>query len=198
MDHRQGPTPPAAATDGVGMVGVVLSMLILALLAVGSLALLSNGSPAGTGSKTGLGGQVDTASDVLAQSQLSSVQSQVAPAATAQGGFGSGTNIVLPGTTTGPSTVGRLVSDAPTVSEAVSPGTGSGAGGGDGSSLTLAALSHTGTCWFLWISVGAATWYGAEPEAGNSCQAPALAAAPTASSPAAGTIGWSPGSYPQV
>lgn len=68
----------------------------------------------------------------------------------------------------------------------------SGAGGG---SVTLADRSAGGTCWLVWKSAGAPTWYGAQTDQ-PSCTAPALASVPAAGPVSSTSIGWQEGSFP--
>jgi hypothetical protein len=168
--------------SGFGMVGVALSLLVVALLSVGAAAAFGGGTNStAPGGSSALGSDVRSAYDTQAQSNLSSTMQDVRGAVVANGGA-SGLDLGQFGVSTdsssGPGSVSGAVADT---------SDGSGA-------VTLATSSKSGTCWFIWFS-GSSTFYGAEPDA-TSCTAPALAAAPTPGSPAPGGIGWQAGSFP--
>jgi Tfp pilus assembly protein PilX len=181
-------TPRSSKRDaGFGLVSIVLSLLIVALLSVGALKEFAGGATTGAGSKA-LNTTVAQAYDVQVQSALSSTMQNVRDGAISNGGL-SASDLAQYGVQSGPS-------DSPsTVSGALAATAGSGAAGPLGfGSVTLAAASKSGTCWFIWFSTSA-TWYGFEPDA-TSCVAPPLATAPTASAGSPGAIGWQEGSFP--
>ena len=169
--------------------GMVISLLIVALLSVGALKAFGGGVGAGSGAKT-LRPTVDQAYDVQAQSTLSTAMQNVRDGAISNGGL-SDSDLAQYGVTPGPSSSSSIVSGAVAASTAASGGTDGPLGFG---SVTLAADSQSGTCWFVWFS-SSATWYGFEPDA-TSCVASPLAAAPTAGAGSPGTIGWQQGSFP--
>jgi hypothetical protein len=181
--RARGAFSPGGGEAGFGMVGVALSLLVVALLSVGAAAAFGGGSasPTSAGGTSGLGADVKSAYDTQAQSNLSNTMQNVRAAALSNGGA-SGLDLgqfgVSPGSSTGPSSVSGAVA---------ATDDGSGA-------VTLAVSSQSGTCWFIWFSDGS-TYYGAEPDA-TSCTASAMAAAPTPGSPAPGAIGWQAGSFP--
>jgi hypothetical protein len=168
---------------------MVISLLIVALLSVGALKAFGSGAGAGSGAKA-LHSTVHQAYDVQAQSTLSTAMQNVRDGAISNGGV-SVSDLARYGVTPGPSSSPSVVSGAVADSTAA-------IGGTDGPlgfvSVTLAADSQSGTCWFVWFS-SSATWYGFEPDA-TSCVAPPLAAAPTAEAGAPGMIGWHQGSFP--
>ncbi len=178
--------PPDEA--GFGLLGIVISLLVVALLSVGALEAFAGGSGAGSGSQV-LSPTVDRAYDVQAQSSLSTAMQNVRDGAISNGGL-SASDLAQFGVTTGPS------SSATMVSGAVADQTASG--GPDGAlgfgSVTLAAASKSGTCWYVWFSTSA-TWFGFEPDA-TSCIAPSMATAPTPGAGSPGTVGWQQGSFP--
>ena len=177
---------------GFGMIGVALSLLVLALLSVGALEAFGGGQ-ATSAQKGALGGTVANAYDVEAQSNLANAMQNVRSALIADGDaaavdltqFG-----VTSGASTAPGSVSGAVADAADDGGAGSVG-GPGAGGG---AVTLAASSRSGACWFTWFSA-AATWYGVEPDA-TSCVAQAMVGAPTPARASPGSIGWQEGSFP--
>jgi hypothetical protein len=174
--------------DGFGLVGVVISLLIVALLSVGALKAFASGTGTGAGTSA-LNPTVDQAYDVQAQSALSSAMQNVRDGAISNGGF-SPSDLAQEGVTTGPSGSPSGVSGAAADTDA----TGGVSGPLGPGSVTLAAASKSGTCWFVWFST-TATWYGFERDA-TSCQAEPMMAAPSASAGSPGTTGWQEGSFP--
>jgi hypothetical protein len=77
-----------------------------------------------------------------------------------------------------------------------SGGGGSGGSGGSGS-ITLAIRSTSGNCWLIWKGAGGGTWFGEQTDL-PSCTAPALGAAPTASTVSSTAIGWRYGAFPGI
>ena len=173
---------PHRSDAGLSMVVTVLSLMITALLVA---LLLGTTLTSGSKSKAGVSNApgVALATSLQAQQSLSTGLSSAAAAAATVGGLGSVDAARM--TAENPST------DATTVSVAVVPGSG-----GEGGSITLAARASDGTCWLVWRSAGAATWYGAQTDL-PSCTAPALASAPTPGPVSSSAIGWQPGSFPQ-
>jgi hypothetical protein len=186
-----GATRRAAGDEGaLGLLSIVISLVIVALLSVGALKTFASGTGAGPGSPP-LKASVDQAYDVQAQSALSNALQNVRDGAISTGGL-SGSDLAQYGVTTGPS-----------VSPSDVSGVVAGAGAADGAngplgpgSVTLAAQSKSGTCWFVWFSTSV-TWYGFEPDA-TSCAAEVMVGAPSASRGSPGTIGWQEGSFPIV
>jgi len=180
------PRERRAPEDGFGLVGMVLSLLIVGVLGAGAVLTLGGGSSSSdlnglragsSASSAGLGADVTHAGDVAAQSTLSTVMQNVLDASVADGGFG-GLDLSQYGVVAGPSTSDSAVSGV------VSPA----------GNATLAVLARSGTCWMVWLSSGV-TWYGAEVHAAS------CAAAPVDTAPTAGTTGgvtWQPGSFPSV
>ncbi|HEY5025019.1 MAG TPA: hypothetical protein VII76_08590 [Acidimicrobiales bacterium] len=182
---------PRTSNDeaGLGLVSIVVSLLLVALLSVGALKAFAGGTVTGSGSKS-LNPTVDQAYDVQAQSALSSAMQNVRDGAISNGGLSS-SDLVQYGVQSGPSNAASVVSGA--VMDATDAG-GAPSGPLGFGSVTLAASSKTGTCWFVWFSTSA-TWYGFEPDS-TSCAATPLSTAPTPSAGAPGTIGWQQGSFP--
>jgi hypothetical protein len=174
--------------DGFGLLSVVISLLIIALLSVGALKAFASGAGTGAGAPP-LKAGVDQAYDVQAQSALSSALQNVRDGAISNGGV-SGADLAQYGVTTGPSTSPSDVSGAVAESDA----TGGSNGPLGPGSVTLATESKSGTCWFVWFST-TGTWYGFEPDS-TSCAAEAMFGAPSASRGSPGTIGWQEGSFP--
>lgn len=189
MGHVGPTTLPPRGEAGFGLVGIIMSLLIVALLSIGALKAFAGGVGTGPGSQS-LRPTVDQAYDVSAQSTLSDTMQNVRDGAISDGGL-SASDLAQYGVTPGPSNSSSAVSGAVTHSSA-------GGGLADGplgfGSVTLAADSRSGTCWFVWFS-SSATWYGFEPDA-TSCVASPLAAAPIAGPGSPGTIGWQQGSFP--
>ena len=182
---------PGADERGFGMIGVALSLLVLALLSVGALETFGGGQPT-SAEKGALGGSVANAYDVEAQSNLANAM-QNARSALIADGDASAVDLAQFGVTSGASTAPGSVSGA--VADAADGGTGSvGGPGAGGGAVTLAASSKSGACWFIWFS-DAATWYGVEPDA-TSCVALAMAGAPTPARASPESIGWQEGSFP--
>jgi hypothetical protein len=176
--------------DGFGLVGIVISLLIVALLSVGALKAFASGTGSGAGTSA-VNPTVDQAYDVQAQSALSSVMQNVRDGAISNGGF-SASGLAQQGVTTGPSGSASAVSGAVADTDATG-GVSSPLGPG---SVTLAAESKSGTCWFVWFSTSA-TWYGFQPDA-TSCQAEPMMVAPSPSAGSPGTTGWQQGSFPST
>lgn len=184
-------SPGSSPEAGLGLVSVVISLLIVALLSLGAVKELTGGTGgaagAGPGSGSqGLGATVTKAYDVQAQSALSNAMQSMLDDAIANGGL-SVIDLGPFGVIAGPSTSASEVSGA--------TGNVGGADGPLGSgSVTLAARSRSGTCWFVWFSTSA-TWFGDEPSA-VSCRARPLTNAPLPGAAAPGTVGWQEGSFP--
>jgi hypothetical protein len=176
--------------DGFGLVGIVISLLIVALLSVGALKAFASGTGSGAGTSA-VNPTVDQAYDVQAQSALSSVMQNVRDGAISNGGF-SASGLAQQGVTTGPSGSASAVSGAVADTDATG-GVSSPLGPG---SVTLAAESKSGTCWFVWFSTSA-TWYGFQPDA-TTCQAEPMMVAPSPSAGSPGTTGWQQGSFPST
>ena len=172
---------------GFGLLGIVISLLVVALLSLGALKALAGGSGAGPASQT-LSPTVDRAYDVQAQSSLSTALQNVRDGAISDGGL-TAADLAQFGVTTGPSTSATMVSGA--VAPAATSGADSPLGFGG---VTLAAASSTGTCWYVWFSTSA-TWFGFEPDA-TSCTATSMTTAPTPGAGSPGTVGWQQGSFP--
>lgn len=173
---------------GFGLLGIVISLLVVALLSVGALEAFAGGSGTGSGSQV-LSPTVDRAYDVQAQSSLSTAMQNVRDGAISNGGL-SASDLAQFGVTTGPSSSATMVSGA-----VADPAASGGADGALGfGSVTLAAASKSGTCWYVWFSTSA-TWFGFEPDA-TSCIAPSMATAPSPGAGSPGTVGWQQGSFP--
>ena len=177
------------AEAGFGLLGTVISLMVLALLSVGALKAFAGGAGAGSGAQA-LGASVTKAYDIEAQSNLSTAVQNARDGAITNGGL-SGLDLTAYGVTAGPSSSPDEVSGAEANSSNTSSDFGSSLGSG---SVTLAAKSKSGTCWFAWFAASA-TWFGAEPDA-TSCGAQPMAAAPTPGPASPGTIGWQLGSFP--
>jgi len=181
---------PHRSDAGLSMVVTVLSLMITALLVA---LLLGTTLTSGSKSKAGVSNApgVAMATSLQAQQSLSTGLSSAAAAAATVGGLGSVDAARMTAENPSISFVAGPSTDATTVSVAVVPGSG-----GEGGSITLAARASDGTCWLVWRSAGAATWYGAQTDL-PSCTAPALASAPTPGPVSSSAIGWQPGSFPQ-
>jgi hypothetical protein len=180
----------SAGEDGFGLLGVVISLLILAVVSFGALAALGGGGAAtGSHAQTFIP-SVTNAYDVQAQSTLATAMQSVRDGAIANGGL-SGLNLSQYGVLTGPSGSPEEVSGA-TSDASASPGGPDGPLGGG--SVTLAVASKSGTCWFVWLS-GSDTWFGFEPDV-TTCAALPLTTVPTPGRASPGTIGWQHGSFP--
>jgi type II secretory pathway pseudopilin PulG len=170
------------------MVGIVVSLLIVGLLSLVVLRSVGGGM-ATSKDASSLGASVALAYDVQAQSTLSNTMQNVRDALVSNGNA-SVLNLAQFGVTAGPSNAPSTVSGA--VSDTGDPAD-LGAASGSGS-VTLAAWSKSGTCWFVWFSASA-TWYGAEPGS-SSCLAQPLSGEPSPGAPSAGSVGWQQGSFP--
>ena len=179
----------SAHESGFGLVSIVISLLIVALLSVGALKAFAGSAGTGAGSPA-LNPAVDQAYDVQAQSALSSAMQNVRDGAISNGGL-SASDLAQYGVISGPSTSSSTVSGAVASTSATGDGLDGPLGFG---SVTLAADAKSGTCWFVWFSTSA-TWYGFEPDA-TSCAAQPIATAPTPGAGSPGTIGWQAGSFP--
>lgn len=169
---------------GFGLVGIVISLMIVAILSVGALKAFASGAGPGSGSPA-QNPAVNQAYDVQAQSALSNAMENVRDGAISNGGV-SASDLAQYGVSAAPSTSPSEVSGAVAASSA------------DGSigygAVTLAAESKSRTCWFVWFS-SSATWYGSEPSA-SSCAAQPMPDAPTPGAGSPGSIGWQPDSFP--
>jgi len=174
---------------GFGLVSIVFSLLIVALLSVVALKGLVGETSTGTGSKP-LAVTVDQARDVQAQSSLSSAMQDIRDGAISNGSV-SASDLAQYGVQPSPSSSASEVSGA--VADASAAGGDSGGALGFGG-VTLAAQAASGTCWFVWFSASA-TWYGFEPDA-TTCVAQSMSVAPTAGPDSPGMIGWQQGSFP--
>lgn len=174
--------------DGFGLLGVVISLLVLAVASFGALAALQNGTTTGSGGQT-LNASVTKAYDIEAQSALATAMQNVRDGAIANGGL-SGLDLSQYGVLAGPSGSPEEVSGATSGASGAPGGSQGPLGGG---SVTLAVASKSGTCWFVWLS-GSDTWFGVEPDA-TTCGAPPLTTAPTPGRASPGTIGWQQGSF---
>src|ERR1700687_5576504 len=86
---------------GFGLIGIVISLLIVALLSIGALRAFAGGTGTGTGSQA-LRPTVDQAYDVQAQSTLSNTMQNVRDGAISNGGL-SVSDLAQYGVATGPS-----------------------------------------------------------------------------------------------
>ncbi len=183
---------------GLSLAGLLVSLLVLALLAGGSVAALDL-SGGGTrseltvpavspttrgGTPSAAGNLIDTAADLAAQQNLDTALQLVEQQAAVSGYAGIDADDLDAGArglhfVTGPTTGDTDVSFAATDSGGV---------------VTLAALSASGTCWYLWAGAGA-TWFGAGPGA-TVCVAVPMADPPVSSTPVPGRAGWQRGSFP--
>ncbi len=171
--------------SGFGLVSIVISLAIVAILSV--VALKSFAATTGSASgPQGLHTSVDQAYDVAAQSALSSAMQNVRDGAISNGAV-SASDLGQYGVTAGAST------SASDVAGAVAPPDGAGGALGYGS-VTLAAQAKSGTCWYVWFS-SSSTWFGVLPDA-TTCVALSMPEAPTPGAPSPGTIGWQQGSFP--
>ncbi len=191
---------------GFGMIGLVLSLAIVAIGgAIGGTFLLG-GSGSNDGLGSGAGSPANRAYDVVAETTLETAQSAVETAATTTGYSGINAQSLAFDEPSLDFTSGASTSNT-TVSVATSSGGGAGTGqlpgqglGGAASSasVTLASYSDstsaTGSCLYVWMTTGS-TLFGAEEDQ-TSCTAPALAQAPATSSPSSSSIGWAEGTYP--
>lgn len=179
--------------DGFGLIGIAVSLVVIAALTAVAFTL------GGTGATTTGGGQnaeVARAYDVAAQATLSTTLTNVRNAALADGGYGA-VDLTQLGVSSGPATSAQGVSGVVSAAGAA-PGTGGltvpgvGGTGGTGGTVTLAARSQSGACFFVWASAGV-TWYGAAAHP-SSCVAVPMAGPPA---PTAGSgVTWRTGGFP--
>ena len=181
--HRIRSTGPARIADdhGLSLLITAISLLVSALLVLLVLEATASSDP---GPKPGTRAPAAAADATLAQQNLSAGLSAAALAdAGGQGSLDAATLQAggpAPAFTQGPST---------------GPGTVSVTPAPDGNSVTLVARSTDGTCWAVWWSPDAATWYGAQ-SGQSSCTAPALSVAPSAGSVSNAGFGWQQGAFP--
>jgi Tfp pilus assembly major pilin PilA len=190
-----GPEPrPSPDQSGFGLVSIVISLGIVAILSVVALKSFAGTTGSAAGAQ-GLHAPVDQAYDVAAQSTLSSAMQNVRDGALSNGAM-SASDLGQYGVITGASTSASEVSGAVAPSGAsASAGAGAGAGGAPGyGSVTLAAQAKSGSCWYVWFS-SSSTWFGVQPDA-TTCVAAAMPEAPTPGAPSPGAIGWQQGSFP--
>ncbi len=193
---------------GFGMIGLVLSLAVVAVGGAVGGTMMMGGSSSNDGLGSGAGSPANRAYDVGAESTLETAQSAVETAATTGGYSGITAQSLEFDEPSLDFTSGASTNNA-TVSVATSSGGASGIGqlpvqgvGGTGTSsggsVTLAAYSDsttgTGSCLYVWMTSGA-TWFGAE-ENQTSCTAPDLSQAPSPGSPSPSSIGWQQGTYP--
>jgi hypothetical protein len=186
---RFGPEPrPSVEQSGFGVLSIVISLGIVAILSVVALKSFA-GTTGATAGAQGLHGSVNQAYDVAAQSTLSTAMQNVRDGALSNGEV-SASDLGQYGVTTGSSTSASVVSGA------VAPsGDTADAGGAAGyGSVTLAAQAKSGTCWYVWFS-SSSTWFGVQPDA-TTCEASAMPEAPAPARPSPTTIGWQQGSFP--
>ena len=193
---------------GFGMIGLVLSLAVVAVGgAIGGTVLLG-GSGSNDGLGSGAGSPANKAYDIAAESTLETAQSAVETAATTTGYSGISAQSLefdepsldfTSGASTSDTTVSVATSDAGAVNPGQAPaqslgGTGSTSGG----SVTLASYSNStsgsGSCLYVWMTSGS-TWFGAEEDQ-TSCPAPVLSQAPQPGAPSSSSIGWAQGTYP--
>jgi hypothetical protein len=198
----------SAAGAGFGMIGLVLSLAVVAVGgAIGGTVLLG-GSGSNSELGDGTGSPANKAYDIAAETTLETAQTAVETAATTSGYSGISAQSLefdepsldfTAGASTNNTTVSVATSAGGASSSGQLPSQGVGAAGSSsGGSVTMASYSSstsgTGSCLFVWMTSGS-TWFGAE-EGQSSCTAPALAQAPVTSAPSSSSIGWSQGSYP--
>ncbi len=187
MRVRPEPRPPEDQS-GFGLLSIVISLGIVAILSVVALKSFAGTTGSGAGAP-GLHASVDQADDAAAQSALSTAMQNVRDGAISNGAV-SASDLGQYGVTAGASTSASAVSGA-----VAPPGAGADAGGAVGyGSVTLAAQARSGSCWYVWFS-SAGTWFGVQPDA-TTCEASALPEAPTPSHPSPTTIGWQQSSFP--
>lgn len=190
---------PGIDERGLSVAGLLVSMLVLAVVAGGSVAALDLGggsstpalrlpSASGTaaGAEPAVGGVVGEAADIAAQQNLDTAADIVEQAA-ASSGYAGITPAAVEGAARGLAFTTGASSGDDQVSLVASPAPGDG-------SVTLALRSSSGTCFLVWTA-SAATWFGTEPGAGT-CAAGALDAPPAASTPGPGKVGWQQGTFP--
>ena len=169
---------------GLSMVVTLASMVIVALLVlIGLKATFGSGTTAGSS----IHQPVSAADDAQAQQSLSTALTTAGAAAAGTGSY-----------------VGLAASALQTAEPSLTfvdgassgPGTVSVASTSDGSgSITLAARATGGTCWVVWRSPQAGTWYGAQT-GGGSCAAQPVEPTPNPGTVSATSIGWQQGSFP--
>ncbi len=193
----------SGAGTGFGMIGLVLSLAVVAVGgAIGGTFLLG-----GSGSNNGLsanGSPANRAYDIAAESTLETAQSAVETVVTTVGYSGITVQSLAFDEPSVDFTSGASNSNT-TVSVASSQGGSANGGGGlgdmgttSGGSVTLATFSNSasgsGSCLFVWMTSGS-TWFGAEVDQ-TSCTAPSLSQAPQSATPSSSSIGWTQGSFP--
>ncbi|HUO49411.1 MAG TPA: hypothetical protein VMU09_11285 [Acidimicrobiales bacterium] len=208
-----GSVRPRTGEHGLGLVGLLVSLVVVAAVAGIALATLGSSTslPAGVGSlpgttakpgttpggagdgtssggssqPAGIGAAAGAAADEVAQQNLQRALSAADQAALAGGGdYGSLRASSLSASTRGLVYVAATSTGAGVVSLATSQA---------GGSVTMAVRSATGSCWLAWRTASV-TWLGAGPT-GGPCLAAAMSSAPSPGT-GAGGIRWQQGSFP--
>jgi Flp pilus assembly protein TadG len=187
-------SPPARRPErrrddaGLSMVVTAASLLVVALLVIFSVkATLGSTSASSAGSS--VRAPLAAADATQVQQTLST---GLAAAASAAGSTGSYVGL----------DASLLEASEPTITFVDGPSTGpnsvSVASTSDGSgSVTLAARTSNGTCWFAWRSPQAGTWYGAQTGT-TTCAAQPVESTPDPAPVSNTSIGWQQGSFPQA
>jgi type IV pilus assembly protein PilA len=170
--------------SGFLVMGVLLVVAVLAMVAIRSSMKTSTSGSIGPVQTVGTAADAARAQQSLSDA-LGAAQSQLV-AAEATGALSpAALHAAEPsvaftvGASTGPGTVSVFSDPA-----------GSGA-------VDLAARSSDGTCWYLWWSTHAGTWYGAQTGQ-SQCAAPALLVAPSPAPVTGTSIGWQQSSFPSA
>jgi hypothetical protein len=172
--------------DGLSMVVTLASLVVVALLV---LVGLKSTFGSGTTSGSSVHQPVSAADDAQAQQSLSTALTTAATAAS-----GAGSYVGLDATALQAAEPSLTFVDGPSTE----PDTVSVASTSDGSgSITLAARASGGTCWFVWRSPQAGTWYGAQTGSG-ACAAQPVEPTPNPGMVSSTSIGWQQGTFPTV
>jgi len=183
VSRRFVPRRPCRDDTGLSMVVTLAGLVVVALLVL--VGIRSTLSPGGSGPAAGH--PVSTADQVQAQQALSTA---LTAAGTASAGSGSYVGL----------DASMLQTAEPTLTFTAGPSDGAAtvsvASTSDGSgSVTLAARASGGTCWFVWRSPQAGTWYGAQ-SGGGSCAAQPIEPTPNPGTVSSTSIGWQQGGFP--
>jgi hypothetical protein len=184
-----GARPARRRTDaGLSMVVTAASMLLVALLVIVSVKA-TLGSSGSASVHSSIQAPLSAADATQVQQTLST---GLAAAASAAGATGSYVGLDASTLETSEPTISFVdgPSSGPTMVSVASTSDGSG-------SVTLAARTSDGTCWFAWRSPQAGTWYGAQTRT-TTCAAQMVEPTPNPGPVSDTSIGWQQGSFPQA
>lgn len=173
---------------GLSMVVTAGSLLVVALLVLFSAkAVLGSSNASSTGSS--VAAPLAAADATEAQQALSTGLTAAMTAAGTTGTF-----VGLDASSLGASEPSISFVDGPSTG----PNSVSVASTSEGvGSVTLAARSTDGTCWFAWRSPQAGTWYGAQTKT-TTCAAQPVEPTPNPAPVSSSSVGWQQGTFPQA